>query len=123
MTGAGGGATLRQIDRLFSEGTIAGLSDRQLLERFLTRRDASAFEAMVARHGPMVLAVCRGVLRDEHATEDAFQATFLILVRKAGAIRGRAALGGWLYRVAHRVAVQANAGAGAGTSRSGRPEP
>ena len=66
---------------------------------------------LVARHGPMVLAVCRGVLREEHAAEDAFQATFLILVRKAGAIRGRGALGGWLHRVAHRVAVQAHADA------------
>src|ERR1700722_8764937 len=109
MIGARSGATLQQIDRLFGTGTVTGLSDAQLVERFLARCEASAFEALVARHGPMVLAVCRGVLRDEHAVEDAFQATFLILVRKAGTIRGRAALGGWLYRVAHRVAVQANA--------------
>src|SRR5262249_22034297 len=106
-----GEATLRQIDRLFGAGTVAGLSDAQLLERFLAQRDAPAFEALVARHGPMVLATCRGVLGDEHAVEDAFQATFLILARKGGAIRGRAVLAGWLHRVAHRVAVQACADA------------
>ena len=67
-----------------------------------------AFEALVARHGPMVLSVCRGILRDPNDAEDAFQATFLILVKKAGTIRGRVVLGGWLYQVAHRVAIQAN---------------
>ena len=67
--------------------------------------------ALVARHGPMVLAVCRGVLRDPHDAEDAFQATFLILARKAGSLRVGDSLGGWLHRVAHRVAVEANAGA------------
>ena len=83
MTTMHTGAVLRQIDRLFGVGTVAGLSDAQLLARFRTQRDEAAFVALVARHGPMVLAVCRGVLRDEHAAEDAFQATFLILVRKA----------------------------------------
>jgi RNA polymerase sigma factor (sigma-70 family) len=111
MAGAQMGAALGQIGRLFGAGTVAGLSDAQLLERFLDRRDATAFEALVARHGPMVLAVCRGLLDDPHAAEDAFQATFLILAKKAGAIRGRDALGGWLHRVARRVALQANADA------------
>ncbi len=104
-------AALRQINRLFAEGVVAGLTDAQLLERFLTQSDAGAFEALVARHGPMVLSVCRGILRDPRDAEDAFQATFLVLVKKAGSIRGRDALGGWLYRVAHRVAIQANAAA------------
>src|ERR1700722_19320789 len=80
------GTVLRQISRLFGAGTVAGLSDAQLLGRFRAQRDEAAFVALVARHGPMVLAVCRGVLRDEHAAEDAFQATFLILVRKANVL-------------------------------------
>ncbi len=62
----------------------------------------------MARHGPMVLSVCRGILRDPGDAEDAFQATFLVMVRKAATIRGRQVLGGWLYQVAHRVAIQAN---------------
>jgi len=105
------GAALRQINRLFAEGVVAGLSDAQLLERFLTQGDAGAFEALVGRHGSMVLSVCRGILRDPRDAEDAFQATFLVLVQKGGTIRGRDALGGWLHQVAHRVAIQANAAA------------
>ena len=105
------GAALRQINRLFADGVVAGLSDAQLLERFLTQGDAGAFEALVGRHGPMVLSVCRGILRDPHDAEDAFQATFLVLVKKGGTIRGRDALAGWLHRVAHRVAIQANTAA------------
>ena len=61
---------------------VAGLSDAQLLERFLTNGDDGAFDALVGRHGPMVLSVCRGILRDPHDAEDAFQATFLVLVQK-----------------------------------------
>ena len=102
------GAALRQINRLFADGALTGLSDAQLLEQFVGRRDATSFEALVARHGPMVLSVCRGILRDPNDADDAFQATFLILVKKAGSIGGRVVLGGWLYRVAHRVAIQAN---------------
>ena len=102
------GAALRQINRLFADGVVAGLSDAQLLERFLAQGDAGAFEALVGRHGPMVLSVCRGILRDPHDAEDAFQATFLVLVKKGGTIRGRDALAGWLHQVAHRVAIQAN---------------
>src|SRR4051794_33881891 len=102
---------LRQIDRLFGAGTVAGLSDAQLLCRFLDHRDESAFGALVERHGPRVLAVCRGVLRDEHAAEDAFQATFLVLVRKAGSIWVGESLDGWLHRVAYRVSLQAVADA------------
>ena len=105
------GAALRQINRLFADGAVAGLSDAQFLERFLATRDGAAFEALVARHGPMVLSVCRAVLRNPNDAEDAFQATFLVLVKKAGTIRGRANLGGWLHLVAHRVAIQANAAA------------
>ena len=105
------GAALRQIHRLFDEGTVAGLPDAQLLDRFLRQRDGSAFEVLVGRHGPMVLAVCRDVLIDPAYAEDAFQATFLLLAQKAGGIRGGEALGAWLHRVARRVASQANADA------------
>ena len=87
MTGGSSVAILRDIQTLFDAGTAGGLSDRQLLERFAARRDASseaAFEVLVLRHGPMVLRVCRNVLRDQADAEDAFQATFLVLVRRSG---------------------------------------
>jgi RNA polymerase sigma factor (sigma-70 family) len=105
------GIALRPLEALFAEGTVAGLSDAQLLDRFLEQRDPTAFAALVARHGPMVVGVCRSILRDPNDTEDAFQATFLVLVRKAGSIRGHHALGAWLHRVAHRIATEANVAA------------
>ena len=107
MTRVHMGAALRQIQGLFEVGTVAGLTDGQLLERYVASRDESAFEALVVRHGPMVLGVCRAVLNNSPDVEDAFQATFLVMIRKAGTIRGRDAVGGWLHRVAQRVAVQA----------------
>jgi RNA polymerase sigma factor (sigma-70 family) len=85
------------------------LSDAQLLQRFVTHRDPAAFETLVQRHGPMVLGVCRQLLRDPQDAEDAFQATFLVLARKAGAIAQRELVGNWLYGVAYRVAVRARA--------------
>ena len=111
MAGAQLGAALRQIQRLFSEGSSTGLSDTQLLAGFAARRDEAAFAALVARHGPMVLAVCRGILRDPHDAEDAFQATFLVLARKAGSAWAEGQLGGWLHKVAYRIAVRARADA------------
>jgi RNA polymerase sigma factor (sigma-70 family) len=105
------GAALRQLNRLFADGVVAGLSDAQLLERFLSQGDAGSFEALVGRHGPMVLSVCGAILRDPHDAEDAFQATFLVLARTGSTIRGRDALAGWLHRVAHRVANRANVAA------------
>src|SRR6266849_412795 len=80
------GSVARQIELLFAGGSVAGLTDRQLLERYIARRDAvgeTAFAALVARHGPMVLGVCRQLLGDLHHAEDAFQAVFLVLARKA----------------------------------------
>ena len=102
------GTALRQIERLFAGGVSSGLPDHRLLERFIEERDEAAFEVLVARHGPIVLSVCRGILRDPGDAEDAFQAVFLVLIKKAATIRGRQALGGWLYQVARRVAVEAN---------------
>jgi RNA polymerase sigma factor (sigma-70 family) len=84
-----------------------GLTDAQLLERWLTRRDQAAFEVLLWRHGPMILGVCRRVLGNHADVEDAFQAAFLLLVRKAGAIRQGVSLAAWLYRVAFRVALRA----------------
>ncbi len=102
---------LKSLGMLFGIGTAAGSTEGQLLERFLARRDEAAFEALVSRHGPMVLGVCRRLLRDPRDVEDAFQATFLILVRKAATLRDRELLGNWLYGVAHRVAVRARVNA------------
>ena len=100
---------LRQVARVFDEGTLTGLSDQQILERFVDRRDDAAFEGLMVRHGPMVLNVCRQLLRDTHDVEDAFQAVFLVLVRKARTVRVEGSLGPWLYTVAHRVAARARA--------------
>jgi RNA polymerase sigma factor (sigma-70 family) len=83
------------------------LSDKQLLQCFLEDREEAAFEALVRRHGPMVLGVCRRVLHNRYDAEDAFQATFLVLLRKAASIRKRELLENWLYGVAHRTAMQA----------------
>jgi RNA polymerase sigma factor (sigma-70 family) len=92
---------LRQV--IGVSGTDAA-TDGELLERFVQRRDEAAFAALVRRHGPMVLAVCRRVLHDAHDAEDAFQATFLVLAKKAASIRKQDSAAGWLCRVAYHVA-------------------
>jgi RNA polymerase sigma factor (sigma-70 family) len=92
---------------LLSEGT--DLTDGQLLECFVTRREPAALEALVWRHGPMVWGVCHRILGKLHDAEDAFQATFLVLVRKAPSIYPRAKVGNWLYGVAHQTALKARA--------------
>jgi RNA polymerase sigma factor (sigma-70 family) len=101
-----------QLERLFGSGTATGLTEGQLLDRFASGRDESAFEALVERHGPMVLGVCRQLLRDPNDVDDAFQATFLVLVRKAGSLRQQELLGNWLYGVAYRVALRGRFGRG-----------
>jgi RNA polymerase sigma factor (sigma-70 family) len=100
--------------------TGGGLTDGQLLGRFLSTRDEDAFAALVRRHGPMVFGVCRRVLGDFQEAEDAFQATFLILARKASSVVNRESLGGWLHQVASRAALRARAGS---TRRRARERP
>ena len=102
---AGRAATL--VSTLFCDGTLTALSDEQLLERFVSQQEEAAqvaFEAIVDRHGPMVLSVCRGALRDQHDAEDAFQVTFLVLARKASSLTVPGRLGPWLHGVARRTA-------------------
>jgi RNA polymerase sigma factor (sigma-70 family) len=86
-----------------------GTSDGALLERFVGGQDHTAFETLVWRHGPMVMGTCRRILRNNHDAEDAFQATFLLLFRKAGSVRRQGSLGSWLFKVAYRVALRAQA--------------
>lgn len=108
------GGGLPALRTLFSVGTLVGLTDRQLLERFTNRRGEvaeSAFAALVDRHGPLVLSVCRARLRDEHESLDAFQATFLVLMHKAGSLWVRDSLAPWLHAVAFRVASRARSSA------------
>ena len=86
-------------------------TDGELLERYVRHRDDAAFEVLVRRLGPMVLGVCGRILRNEADAEDAFQATFLVLVRKAGSVRPRERVGNWLYGVACRAALKARTAA------------
>jgi len=100
-------------------------SDEQLIDQFLTgqKEDSeSAFETLLKRHGPMVLGVCRHVLRRVQDAEDAFQATFLVLARKAGTIHNREILGCWLYEVAYRTAIRARERRARSTPRMEIPE-
>jgi RNA polymerase sigma factor (sigma-70 family) len=99
-------ALFQHLRRIVGPQT-GGLTDADLLERFVDEQDEAAFEVLVWRHGPMVLSVCRRILRHEQDAEDAFQATFLTLVRKARSIGKRQAVAGWLYKVAYRIALEA----------------
>jgi DNA-directed RNA polymerase specialized sigma24 family protein len=112
------GTVFCQVRKLIGTGSAHGSSDGDLLERFIHQHDESAFEALVQRHGPMVLGVCRRILHDAHAAEDAFQATFLVLVRKAATISQRDSLGSWLYRVAYHLALRARSSADRCRARS-----
>jgi RNA polymerase sigma factor (sigma-70 family) len=111
MTSARTGIVLKHIGRLTRTRGALQPTDAELLERFTAQRDDAAFAAMVERHGPMVLTVCRSILRHHQDAEDAFQATFLVLARKADTIREPEALAGWLYEVAHNAALKAQVNA------------
>jgi RNA polymerase sigma factor (sigma-70 family) len=106
-SGPSSGLDLVELRRLFTGGLLSGLTDGQLLERFVAGHGEdgkAAFEFLVERHGPMVLRVCIQALNDRHQAEDAFQATFLVLARQASSIRNRDSVGSWLFGVARRAA-------------------
>jgi RNA polymerase sigma factor (sigma-70 family) len=105
------GPTLAGLHGVLEAGSLTGLTEAQLLRRYLAFGDQRAFEVLVSRHAPLVLGVCRRFIRDPHDVEDAFQATFLILVRKAASIREPSRLGPWLFGVAYRVATRSRASA------------
>src|SRR5262249_31881381 len=102
-------ATLESLCRSVLSRADGGPPDGTLLERFTAGRDEGAFAELVRRHGPMVLGVCRRILRNEADAEDAFQATFLTLVRKAHSVRPPGMVGNWLYGVARTTALKARA--------------
>jgi RNA polymerase sigma factor (sigma-70 family) len=105
------GVFLQQLKQSMAAETLASLGDGELVERFLTGRDETAFQAILHRHGAMVFRVCRRVLRQEQDVEDAFQATFLVLARQAHTIRKQPSLASWLHGVAYRAALKLRAGA------------
>jgi RNA polymerase sigma factor (sigma-70 family) len=107
MAAATFGTVFQQLRRAADRHRAATLPDALLLERFTRQRDEAAFAALLDRHGPTVFGVCQRILRDAHAAEDAFQATFLVFVRKAGSIGKADSLGCWFYEVAYRTALRA----------------
>src|SRR5258708_13187290 len=100
---------LRYLRRAAGAAETRDVTDGELLSRFVARHDEAAFELLLWRHGTMVLHVCRDVTRGRHAPEDAYQATFLPLVRKAASIRAGESLGPWLYQMAYRASLKPRA--------------
>jgi RNA polymerase sigma factor (sigma-70 family) len=112
MGSATGGVPAQQLEALWASGTLTGLSDAQLLARFSEARDTrgeAAFRELIDRHAAMVMGVCRHILRGPHDADDVFQATFLVLVKKARSIRVHESLVPWLHSVAYRTALRARA--------------
>jgi RNA polymerase sigma factor (sigma-70 family) len=107
MDAATTGGLLRQLRKAMAAETLAGQSDHELVDRFVTSHDEAAFHAILRRHGPMVYRVCRRVLQLEQDVEDVFQATFLVLARQSNGIRKRASIASWLHGVAYRLALNA----------------
>jgi RNA polymerase sigma factor (sigma-70 family) len=100
-------SVVQYLRQIAGTGDAGEQADCQLLERFVTKHDESAYEALMRRHAPMVLGTCSRILRNGHDAEDAFQATFLVLARKAKSIGQRRSVGGWLHRIACRTAARA----------------
>src|SRR5262249_50412716 len=100
---------VRQLRQIAFLRNVDAMTDGQLLDCFVRERDEAAFAALVRRHAAMVWGVCRRVVGHAQDAEDAFQATFLVLVRKAASVRPREQVGNWLYGVAHRTALKAKA--------------
>jgi DNA-directed RNA polymerase specialized sigma24 family protein len=98
-------SVVRYLRKVAAHQLASSSTDASLLERFVNQRDEAAFEALVNRHGPMVLGLCQRILGNRHDAEDAFQATFLVLVHRAGSVRKQASLSHWLYGVAYRTAL------------------
>src|SRR5438132_382500 len=103
-----------QLRHLANQSAVSAQTDRQLLDRFLAAREEAPFTELARRHGPMVLAVCRRVLHHHQDAEDAFQAAFLVLARKAGTVCHAESVAGWLFQVAFRLALRAR-------GKGGRP--
>src|SRR5438128_1743060 len=101
------GPILHRLRTWADARTAQDLTDGQLLDRFTRRHEEAAFAILLQRHGPLVLGLCRRLLPSLHDAEDAFQATFLVLARKAKSIRKQESLGSWLYGVAYRIAGKA----------------
>jgi RNA polymerase sigma factor (sigma-70 family) len=101
------GRVITRLRHIMAADQDGSLTDRQLLERFTADQEETAFATLVERHGPLVLGLCRRVLHNEHDAEDVFQATFLVLVRKADSIRKLESVGSWLHGVAYRIALKA----------------
>src|SRR5262249_55554990 len=109
MTKSAASPILHLIRRAVEDQRLKELPDQELLRRFSSARDEAAFSTLLRRHGQMVLDICRSMLANAEDAEDAFQATFLVLAQRAGAIRKKSSVGSWLHGVAYRTALKARA--------------
>src|SRR5438552_3569495 len=107
MTPTSAAVLIQELRRIACAGSNSVLRDAELLKRWVDSREQAAFELLLWRHGPTVLNVCRRLLRRSQDIEDAFQATFLTLIRRGQTLRDGAVVGSWLYRVAYRIALRA----------------